>query len=432
MPPMLDRSDSIRRWLGLAMLCLAGVIASTGQTLVSVLLQPIKLDLGFSDAAIGLVTGIAISIVGGLAAFPIAAAADRYGRRGVLAASIIAWSLAALAMGLAPSAAVFSAGVVGFNLGDAAILPLLYAMVPALFDDDRRHRANAILVATLTACAFGVYAIGGLLYDWMSRVGGLGLDPWRSVFIVTAFAGLILAPALALLPPSRSAVTVEERRAASWGAYLQFLRRDGLTALAVIAALSIAYAAYLTASFWGPAMLQRRYGLPTADAGILLGWALGGASLLGIAVAAPVLRRVMAASGQAASLRLMAAGAVAAAAAALLLPFAATAQLFVATLALISFAMSFLFTSAPLVLQESSPERFRSRTIAFFPLLALGVRAVSLPLIGYASDASGGDPQALIQAVTILLVICLPLAALIFWRIEPRYRAFLMTSRSRA
>lgn len=429
---MLDRSDSIRRWLGLAMLCLAGVIASTGQTLVSVLLQPIKLDLGFSDAAIGLVTGIAISIVGGLAAFPIAAAADRYGRRGVLAASIIAWSLAALAMGLAPSAAVFSAGVVGFNLGDAAILPLLYAMVPALFDDDRRHRANAILVATLTACAFGVYAIGGLLYDWMSRVGGLGLDPWRSVFIVTAFAGLILAPALALLPPSRSAVTVEERRAASWGAYLQFLRRDGLTALAVIAALSIAYAAYLTASFWGPAMLQRRYGLPTADAGILLGWALGGASLLGIAVAAPVLRRVMAASGQAASLRLMAAGAVAAAAAALLLPFAATAQLFVATLALISFAMSFLFTSAPLVLQESSPERFRSRTIAFFPLLALGVRAVSLPLIGYASDASGGDPQALIQAVTILLVICLPLAALIFWRIEPRYRAFLMTSRSRA
>jgi len=432
MPPMLDRFDSIRRWLGLAMLCLAGVIASTGQTLVSVLLQPIKLDLGFSDAAIGLVTGIAISIVGGLAAFPIAAAADRYGRRGVLAASIIAWSLAALAMGLAPSAAVFSAGVVGFNLGDAAILPLLYAMVPALFDDDRRHRANAILVATLTACAFGVYAIGGLLYDWMSRVGGLGLDPWRSVFIVTALAGLLLAPALALLPPSRSAVTVEERRAASWGAYLQFLRRDGLTALAVIAALSIAYAAYLTASFWGPAMLQRRYGLPTADAGILLGWALGGASLLGIAVAAPVLRRVMAASGQAASLRLMAAGAVAAAAAALLLPFAATAHLFVATLALISFAMSFLFTSAPLVLQESSPERFRSRTIAFFPLLALGVRAVSLPLIGYASDASGGDPQALIQAVTILLVICLPLAALIFWRIEPRYRAFLMTSRSRA
>ena len=429
---MLDRLDSARRWLGLALLCLAGVIASTGQTLVSVLLQPIKLDLGFSDAAIGLVTGIAISIVGGFAAFPIAAAADRYGRRGVLAASIIAWSLAALAMGLAPSAAVFSAGVVGFNLGDAAILPLLYAMVPALFDDDRRHRANAILVATLTACAFGVYAIGGLLYDWMSRVGGLGLDPWRSVFIVTAFAGLLLAPALALLPPSRSAVTVEERRTASWGAYLQFLRRDGLTALAVIAALSIAYAAYLTASFWGPAMLQRRYGLPTADAGILLGWALGGASLLGIAVAAPVLRRVMAASGQAASLRLMAAGAVAAAAAALLLPFAATAHLFVATLALISFAMSFLFTSAPLVLQESSPERFRSRTIAFFPLLALGVRAVSLPLIGYASDASGGDPQALIQAVTILLVICLPLAALIFWRIEPRYRAFLMTSRSRA
>ena len=44
-----------------------------GATLVSVLLQPIKLDLGFSDAMIGLVTGIAISIVGGFAAFPIAA-----------------------------------------------------------------------------------------------------------------------------------------------------------------------------------------------------------------------------------------------------------------------------------------------------------------------------------------------------------------------
>src|SRR5690606_14501579 len=98
---------------------------------------------------------------------------------------------------------------------------------------------------------------------------------------------------------------------------------------------------------------------------------------------------------------------------------------FVATLGAMSFAMSFVFTSAPLVLQDSSPDRFRSRTIAFFPLLALGIRALSLPIIGYASDVQGGEPRALIQAVTILLVTCLPVAALIFWRIEPRYARFL-------
>jgi MFS family permease len=172
-------------------------------------------------------------------------------------------------------------------------------------------------------------------------------------------------------------------------------------------------------------MLQRRYDMPTADAGILLGWALAVASLSGIAVAAPVLRRVTAARGKAACLRVMAGGGLAATLAALLLPFAPSANAFVATLAAISFAMSFLFTSAPLVLQESAPERFRSRTIAFFPLLALGIRALSLPLIGYASDASGGDPAALIMAVTALLVVCLPLAALIFWRVEPRYHAYL-------
>jgi MFS family permease len=405
-----DDAGATRRWIGLATLCLVAVIASTGQTLVSVLLQPIKVDLGFSDGTIGLVTGIAISVVGGFAAFPIAAAADRYGRRGVLAASVIAWSVAAFVMGFAPSAAVFSLGVVGFNLGDAALLPLLYAMVPALFDDHRRHRANAILVATLTACAFGVFAVGGYLLDLLGRIEGLSISPWRAVFVVTAVAGLALVPLLALLP--RSATADERgRQPATLGAYVEFLRRDGLVALTVIAGLSIAYAAYMTASFWAPAMLQRRFGVPTADAGIWLGWSLAIASIVGIAVAAPVLRRVTSARGQAASLRIMAGGACAATAAALALPF----------------AMSFLFTSAPLVLQESSPERFRSRTIAFFPLLALGIRALSLPLIGFYSDARGGDPAALVVAVTALLAVCLPISALIFWRMEPSYRRHLGT-----
>jgi energy-converting hydrogenase Eha subunit A len=89
--------------------------------------------------------------------------------------------------------------------------------------------------------------------------------------------------------------------------------------------------------------------------------------------------------------------------------------------------MSFLFTSAPFVLQESSPERFRSRTIAFFPLLALGIRALSLPLIGFYSDARGGDPAALVVAVTVLLAVCLPTSALIFWRMESGYRRHLGT-----
>lgn len=422
---MAEDAGATRRWIGLAALCLVAVIASTGQTLVSVLLQPIKADLGFTDGTIGLVTGIAISVVGGFAAFPIAAAADRYGRRGVLAASVIAWSVAALAMGFAPSAAVFSAGVIGFNLGDAALLPLLYAMVPALFDDDRRHRANAILVATLTACAFGVFAVGGYLLELMGRVQGLALAPWRAVFVATAVAGLAIVPLLALLPHSATAADERERRAATWGAYLQFLRRDGLVALAVIAGLSVAYAAYMTASFWAPAMLQRRFGVPTADAGIWLGWSLAIASIAGIAVAAPVLRRVTAARGKAASLRVMAGGACAATVASLALPFASGASAFVAALAAMSFAMSFMFTCAPLVLQESSPERFRSRTIAFFPLLALGIRALSLPLIGYYSDARGGDAAALVVAVTALLAVCLPLSALLFWRLEPGYRRHL-------
>lgn len=424
---MTESIDAIRRWSGLAILCLVAVIASTGQTLVSVLLQPIKADLGFSDAMIGLVTAIAISVVGGFAAFPIAAAADRYGRRRILAASIVSWSIAALAMGYSSSATVFSIGIIGFNIGDAALLPLLYAMVPALFDDERRQRANAILVATLTACAFGVFAVGGFLLDVMARVGGFGLAPWRAVFIVVALVGLLVVPLLALLPGARSADTAVDRDAASWRAYFHFLRRDGLVPLTVIAGLSVAYAAYMTTSFWAPAMLQRRFAVPTADAGIHLGWAMTVASLAGIACAAPVLRRVTSGRGAAASLRVMAGGLGAATLAAAALSLAESAASFVATLSAMSFAMSFVFTSAPLVLQDSAPDRFRSRMIAFFPLLALGIRALSLPIVGYASDLQGGEPRALVQAITVLLVTCLPLAALIFWRIEPRYAQFLQS-----
>ncbi|MCW5605458.1 MAG: hypothetical protein KIS79_15660, partial [Burkholderiales bacterium] len=125
-----------------------------------------------------------------------------------------------LAMGYSPSATVFSAGVIGFNLGDAAVLPLLYAMVPALFDDERRHRANAILIATLTACAFGVYAIGGLLLDAMTHVSFLGLAPWRAVFVVVTLAGVMIVPLLMLLPGAQPGHKIVGRDATGGSASL--------------------------------------------------------------------------------------------------------------------------------------------------------------------------------------------------------------------
>lgn len=82
---------------------LAMVVSFIDRQVITLLVAPIRADLGISDTQMSLLMGFAFAIFYVTMGVPIARLADRYSRRTIIAAGIFLWSLATAACGLARS-----------------------------------------------------------------------------------------------------------------------------------------------------------------------------------------------------------------------------------------------------------------------------------------------------------------------------------------
>ena len=128
--------------------------------LLGFLREPVARDLSMSAATETWMLGVALS-TSGLGGIVSGALADRFGKRTMLSATILLYSLGSLVCGLAPSTVVFLLGraIVGLGVGgEWAIGP---GMLAEAVEPERRGRAAAMLqagepvgVAIAAACGF--------------------------------------------------------------------------------------------------------------------------------------------------------------------------------------------------------------------------------------------------------------------------------------
>lgn len=422
-----DRADvairhETRAWIALVILALIGLLGFFSGALVSILLEPIKLSFGVSDGQIGLLNGLAIAAVSAFAAFPIGLAADRFGRRQTLGYCLLLWSAATLLMGLAPGFGIFAVGVVGINLGDAALLPIIYAMIPGLFSSDQRNLANSTMIGILLVGGYAMYGVAGALLAAFEAAGATALEPWRQVCIVVAASGLIFAILLRIVPTTAgSAGEPLSTPGFSQSAFLQFLKAEARPLLVTFIGSSIGMLAMSQFVFWGPAILERRFGLPTADANMALGFSMAASGAVGLLLATAILWRVAGKWGTTAGIRLIRIGCLLALPVALAMPFVQTSNQFLGLMMVIGACIGIALALIPLVLQNCAPNRFRSRIIALYPVVTLGLTILLPATIGFLSDRAGGTGTALLSINAAMLLGCLSISlALLKW-IEPRY-----------
>jgi MFS family permease len=416
---------SVTDWGVLALLCLIAILGYLGQSLPAILLQPIKLEIGLSDATIGIVTGIGITVVGALAAFPIGLAADKFRRATVLAASVITWSIFVVVLAFAENTTGYATGLLGFNLGDAAMLPLIYAMVAARFHGASREWANAILVAVLLLSSSGIFALGGYLLNFFEHAPVFELSPWRAVCFCVAIVGPIVAAPLLFLRSEKAAevapLPLAEKEAISYGRYLE---REGLYVASLMVAISVFYTAYSVFAFWLPSILERAFEFPAAEANIAIGQTMFGATLAGIGATLlfiPLMRRRW---GHGAPLYLVIIGCSIVFIPACALLWIKTEDQLLALIACMSFGMTISMMLVPGLLQSCAPDAFRSRTIALFPILSAAMRMALPVLIGVFSTRYGEDGDTLLTIVSIMLLTCFALSIILLVVLAPRFEAF--------
>ncbi|HVM41228.1 MAG TPA: MFS transporter, partial [Acidimicrobiia bacterium] len=161
------------RWVLTAAVLGSGMVFLDG-TVVNVALPAMADDLAVSITGVQwivnayLVTLTALLLPGGNLG-------DQLGRRKVFAAGLVAFTLASLVCGLAPSAGVLVAARAFQGIGGAMLVPGSLAIIAATFHPDDRGRAIGAWAALAgVASSIGPF-VGGWLIDAVS---------WRLIFLV--------------------------------------------------------------------------------------------------------------------------------------------------------------------------------------------------------------------------------------------------------
>lgn len=259
----------------LAMLVLAYLVSFIDRQALSLMVNPIRADLGVSDFQMSLLQGFAFALFFCLLGIPLGRMADRYSRKIIIAGGILLWSLMTVACGLAESFAALFIFRMGVGVGEAALAPAGYSLLADSFRKDRLVRATSVFALGAMIGAGLAFLVGGAVMDYAANATSVpfgleGLRPWQFTFIAVGLPGILVAGLVLLIrEPARHGAKDEKPLSFREAfAYLWSRRRD-YSAL-YFAATMMAVLSYggLT---WFPTHMIRTFGLSAGEAGMILG-----------------------------------------------------------------------------------------------------------------------------------------------------------------
>jgi predicted MFS family arabinose efflux permease len=193
--------------LGLLTLCYVANVIDRSQVLAASL-QSIKREFGVSDFQLGLLTGTPFALFYSTMGIPIAAWADRWNRRNVLALSVAAWSGMTALCGASVNFAMLFGARIGTAIGEAGGSPPSHSLISDYFPKLRRGTAFSIFALAVPIGTSLGAAIGG----WGNQHYG-----WRVTFMLVGLPGLLLALLVrfTVVEPPRGYADHVSRRAAN-------------------------------------------------------------------------------------------------------------------------------------------------------------------------------------------------------------------------
>ena len=171
-------------YYALFVLWLVHIIANIDRFSFGMAMQAIKVDLGFSDTQVGLVSGAAFVVAYVAFGIPVARWLDRGNRSRILAWSVGIWSLMAAACGAAGNFFQMVLARAGVGAGESGCVPAAVSLICDYFPAEKRTQAVGIFHSALPAAGIIGSPIMGLLID---RFG------WRIALITFGLVGLLLA-----------------------------------------------------------------------------------------------------------------------------------------------------------------------------------------------------------------------------------------------
>ena len=273
-------------WGVVAILVATAVLSYTDRQVLTLMVDPIRRDLGIGDMGVSLLLGTAFAVIYGVAGIPLGWMADRVSRRNLILTGVLVWGIGTLACGFAASfGELFSARLI-VGLGESALSPAAISLISDYFPPSRRGLAVGSFLSGIAIGQGAAILIGGAALHFV-EAGALAatplatLAPWRLVLLIIGAPALVWSLALLLVrEPERHGR--ESTAIKSGGAIAAILLGRAAPIYLVVAVASLVDNAV---GAWAPTLLIRGFRLHAADVGLALGLRLvvgfGGGVLAG-------------------------------------------------------------------------------------------------------------------------------------------------------
>ncbi|GAA0313162.1 MFS transporter [Sphingomonas oligophenolica] len=395
----------MKAWLLLSILFLGYACSAADREIISLLVEPIKRDLSFSDTQIGLLQGVAFLAFYSIAGIPAGMLVDRRPRMKLLAVALSLWSFMTAFCGMARTFTLLFIARAGVGVGETFLSPAALSLISDVFPKRRHGFAIGIYVGGSLVGSSIAVGFGGLLYGWLAPRGAVNLpllghlEPWQMTFILVGLPGFLIAAAFLLTaePPRLGAPSqpgsggVREFYREHWRFISFHHAANGFTNL---------LAGGVTA--WGASYLIRTFGSDVESVGPLLGFAflIGGiAGMIGGGVLSDKLLRY----GGSARLWMCGGCAALGALAALFLPSVDSVYAGAFLIGLIVMFGSVPYSVANAALQEIVPSGIRGTVSAiyYFTISVLG--SIGPSAIAFVTDKVFADPARLSESLSIVV-----------------------------
>lgn len=416
-------------WYVVAVLLVAYTLSFIDRMILSLLVGPIRADLGISDVQMSLLMGFAFAVFYSALGIPLGWLADRRGRKGLIVAGVAAWSLMTAACALARGYVGLFLTRVGVGVGEATLSPAAYSMLGDYFPREKLGRAMAVYSIGVPLGS-GIALVGGSLVVKFVTEGPtvplpvLGdLAPWRLTFLWVGLPGLLVALLIALTvrEPRRLGAVSETPR----GEFLAFLKTHPAAIGAHFGGMALVALVMYGAMAWIPQFLHRTYGMPVPQAGLWFGIATAACGACGLLLGGWMADSLYRRGFKDAHLRVIRLNAI------LLAPlFVGMALAPTAAIALGLMIVGMLLGTihggvAGAALQLITPNRLRARMVALYFLVAnligLGLGPTAIALV---TETVFHDDAALRYGLAIVTAVALPVSAIILsFGLKPFARA---------
>ena len=449
-------------WYVVVVLMFTYTVAFIDRQILSLLVQPIRRDLGLSDTQIGLLAGFAFAVFYSVLGVPIARLADRVNRCYLIAAGVALWSLMTAACGLSKTYWQLFAVRVGVGVGEATLSPAAYSMIADYFPAHKLARAISVYTMGLYGGAGLALLAGSAVVALVSDAGPVTLPlvgtvfAWQLTFFVVALPGVLVLALLATVReprrrelaggPVRAPAGTREKvgvlevhNAVDFDSgaddaaqavqpapvplseLIKFFtehRRMMLAHFGGFLALGTVITAYLV---WVPEFLRRTHDFEITQAGLIYGLALLFFGTSGPYVGGWLAERLALRGRRDAELRAALIAGIGMVPLSVVTPLVANPTVAVVLLAATTFVLSMPQGLAPTIIQLIAPNRLRAQVTAIFILVAALAAYTGGPAsVAMLADYVFRDENALNYALAIVSGVLTPIGVvLLVWGLKP-------------